>query len=61
VKGTSVLGRYGQHTELDFTNMKSPQGDTWATISAGREIVVNSKLGEWITTAPFPDYQLRLV
>ena len=41
----------------------APQGsDTWATISAGRETVVNSKLGEWITTALTPgDYQLRLV
>ncbi len=36
--------------------------DTWATISAGREIVIDSKLGEWITTALIPgDYQLRLV
>lgn len=36
--------------------------NTWATISAGREIVVNNKLGDWITTALTPgDYQLRLV
>jgi len=36
--------------------------DTWATISAGREIVIDNKLGEWITTALIPgDYQLRLV
>ena len=36
--------------------------DTWATISAGRDMVINGKLGEWITTALTPgDYQLRLV
>ena len=35
---------------------------TLATISAGREIVVNGNLGEWITNALTPgDYQLRLV
>ncbi|HMU91543.1 MAG TPA: hypothetical protein PKE35_00980 [Anaerolineales bacterium] len=41
----------------------APQGgSTWATISAGRETVVNGKLGEWITNALTPgDYQLRLV
>jgi len=36
--------------------------DTWATISAGRSIVVNGSLGGWDTTALTPgDYQLRLV
>jgi hypothetical protein len=36
--------------------------DTWATISAGREIVINGSLGGWDTTALTPgDYQLRLV
>jgi hypothetical protein len=41
----------------------APQGsDTWATISAGRTIVINGSLGTWITTALTPgDYQLRLV
>lgn len=41
----------------------APQGsNTWATISAGRVIVVDGKLGDWITTALTPgDYQLRLV
>lgn len=41
----------------------APQGsDTWATISAGRAIVVNGSLGRWDTTALTPgDYQLRLV
>ena len=36
--------------------------DTWATISAGRNIVSDSSLGRWNTTALTPgDYQLRLV
>ncbi len=36
--------------------------DTWATISAGRDIRVNKSLGNWDTTAVTPgDYQLRLV
>ena len=41
----------------------APQGsDTWATISANREIVVDGALGRWDTTALTPgDYQLRLV
>ena len=41
----------------------APQGsDTWATISAGRNIVVNEKIGGWDTSALTPgDYQLRVV
>jgi len=41
----------------------APQGsDTWATISAGREVVVSGKLGTWDTSALTPgDYQLRVV
>lgn len=41
----------------------SPQGfDAWATISAGREVVVNGVLGLWDTTVVTPgDYELRLV
>jgi hypothetical protein len=41
----------------------APQGsDTWATISAGREVVVNGPIGKWDTSALTPgDYQLRLV
>jgi hypothetical protein len=36
--------------------------DAWATISAGRDIVVNGSLGAWDTTTLTPgDYQLRLV
>ena len=41
----------------------APQGsDTWATISAGRDVVVNGSLGKWDTSTLTPgDYQLRLV
>ena len=40
----------------------SQGSDTWATISAGRVIVINAPLGRWDTTALTPgDYQLRLV
>lgn len=36
--------------------------DTWATIAAGRAVVVDGPLGRWDTTALTPgDYQLRLV
>jgi len=41
----------------------APQGsDTWATISAGREVIINGKIGTWDTSALTPgDYQLRVV
>ena len=41
----------------------APQGSqTWATISAGREVVVNGELGLWDTSVLIPgDYQLRLI
>lgn len=41
----------------------APQGaDTWATISAGREVIVNGLLGLWDTSVVTPgEYQLRLV
>jgi len=41
----------------------APQGsDTWATISAGREVIVNGPIGRWDTSALTPgDYQLRLI
>ncbi|MGE5248806.1 MAG: hypothetical protein ACM3QS_01220 [Bacteroidota bacterium] len=41
----------------------SPAGsDSWATISAGRDKVVDGSLGQWDTTVLSPgDYQLRLV
>ena len=64
VKGTVTLVGTVNIPSFGFYKYEvAPQGsDTWATISAGREIVVNNKLGEWITTALTPgDYQLRLV
>lgn len=40
----------------------SQDAENWATISAGREIKVNTDLGLWDTSALIPgDYQLRLV
>ncbi len=40
----------------------SQGSDIWATISAGREIVVNNIIGRWDTSALTPgDYQLRIV
>ncbi len=41
----------------------APAGsDAWATISAGRDKVINGSLGQWDTTVLSPgDYQLRLV
>ncbi len=41
----------------------SPQGaDTWATISAGREIVKDADIGLWDTSTLTPgDYELRLL
>ena len=64
VKGTIVLIGTVNIPNFGFYKYEvAPLGsDTWATISAGREIVLNSKLGDWITTALTPgDYQLRLV
>jgi len=64
VKGTITLVGTVNIPNFGFYKYEvAPQGsDTWATISAGREIVVDSKLGDWITTALTPgDYQLRLV
>ncbi|MEN9564569.1 MAG: hypothetical protein RIR73_2813 [Chloroflexota bacterium] len=41
----------------------APSGsDSWATIAAGRVVVIQGSLGRWDTTALTPgDYQLRLV
>ena len=64
VKGTIVLIGTVNIPNFGFYKYEvAPQGsDTWATISAGRTIVINGPLGTWITTALTPgDYQLRLV
>ncbi len=56
--GTVNIGNFGFYKyEVAPLN-----GTTWATISAGREIVVNGPLGRWDTAVLTPgDYQLRLV
>lgn len=67
--GTEVHGTVdirGTVNVSDFGFYKyevSPAGaETWATISAGREKVMDGSLGQWDTTALTPgDYQLRLV
>lgn len=64
VKGTVELIGTVNISNFGFYKYEvAPQGsDTWATISAGREIKINQPLGSWITTALTPgDYQLRLV
>jgi hypothetical protein len=64
VKGTVVLIGTVNIPNFGFYKYEvAAQGsNTWATISAGRTIVINGALGNWITTALTPgDYQLRLV
>jgi hypothetical protein len=41
----------------------APEGsDAWATISAGREVVVDGPLGNWDTSVVTPgDYRIRLI
>jgi hypothetical protein len=58
LKGTVNIPNFGF-----YKYEVAPQGsETWATISAGREIVRNAILGRWDTSALTPgDYQLRLV
>lgn len=58
IQGTVNIGDFGF-----YKYEVAPAGsDTWATISAGRDKVVNGSLGQWDTTVLTPgDYQLRLV
>ena len=58
IQGTARIPNFGF-----YKYEVAPQNsDTWATISAGREVVVDGSLGKWDTTALTPgDYQLRLV
>jgi hypothetical protein len=58
LKGTVKIENFGF-----YKYEVSPQGsDTWATISAGREVVDNGTLGLWDTSVVTPgDYQLRLI
>lgn len=58
IQGTASIPNFGFYKyEVSPLN-----ADTWVTIAAGREVKVDSSLGEWDTTAlPAGDYQLRLV
>jgi hypothetical protein len=58
IKGTVNIADFGFY-KYEVAPLNS---DTWATISAGRDTVINGSLGQWDTTAVTPgDYQLRLV
>lgn len=58
IRGTVNIPNFGFY-KYEVASLNS---DTWATISAGREVVVDNSLGKWDTTALTPgDYQLRLV
>lgn len=67
--GQEVLGTVNLVGTVNIPNFGfykyevSPQGaETWVTISAGREIVINGNIGLWDTSSLQPgDYQLRLV
>jgi hypothetical protein len=64
VKGTiDIVGTVNINNFGFYKYEIAPQGgSTWATISAGRNIVVDGSLGRWDTTALTPgDYQLRLI
>jgi hypothetical protein len=58
VRGTVNVSAFGF-----YKYEVSPAGaETWATISAGRDKVVDGSLGQWDTSVLTPgDYQLRLV
>ncbi len=58
IKGTVNILNFGFYKyEVSPIN-----ADTWATITAGRQLVQNDLLGQWNTTTLTPgDYQLRLV
>lgn len=58
IQGTANIQNFGFY-KYEVAPLNS---DTWATISAGRKVVVEGSLGQWDTTALTPgDYQLRLV
>jgi hypothetical protein len=58
IQGTANISNFGFYKyEVAPSN-----SDTWATISAGRDVIVDNSLGKWDTTALTPgDYKLRLV
>jgi hypothetical protein len=58
IQGTANIPNFGFY-KYEVAPLNS---DAWATISAGRDVVIESSLGKWDTTALNPgDYQLRLV
>lgn len=58
IQGTANISNFGFY-KYEVAPINS---DTWATISAGRDVVVGNSLGKWDTTALSPgDYKLRLV
>jgi hypothetical protein len=64
LKGTVEISGTAEIQDFGFYKYEvSPLGvESWATISAGRDRVSGSSLGQWDTTALSPgDYQLRLV
>ncbi len=67
--GTQISGKITLQGTVNIPNLGfykyevAPlNSTTWATISAGRDVVVNGALGQWDATTLTPgDYQLRLV
>ncbi len=67
--GTEIRGTVDVLGTVNITNfgfykyeVAPINSDAWSTISAGRDAVVDGKLGQWDTSAISPgDYQLRLV
>lgn len=58
IQGTANISNFGFY-KYEVAPINS---DTWATISAGRDVVVDNSLGKWDTTALSPgDYKLRLI
>jgi len=58
IRGTANIADFGFY-KYEVTTLG---GETWSTISAGRDKVVSGSLGQWDTSAVSPgDYQLRLV
>jgi hypothetical protein len=58
IKGTVNIADFGFYKY----EVASKGSDIWATISAGREIVIKDTIGRWHTSALTPgDYQLRIV
>ncbi|MDX9991905.1 MAG: hypothetical protein RBS68_07615 [Anaerolineales bacterium] len=56
--GTANVENFGFY-KYEYRQMGS---DTWVTIAAGREVVIEAELGSWDTSSLVPgDYEIRLV